>query len=98
MKLLARTLIQATVVVALIPLMRGSVLASPAFASPFLASDAGSQPFSVAVGDLNGDGTPDLAVANYNTFSVSVLLGQGDGTFASRTQYPAGSGPYSIAI
>jgi hypothetical protein len=38
----------------------------------------------VAVGDFNGDGTPDLAVADYGfmgTPGVSVLLGHGDGTF-----------------
>ena len=35
---------------------------------------AGSGPYSVAVGDLNGDGKPDLAVANYNDNNVSVLL------------------------
>jgi len=35
---------------------------------------AGSNPWSVAVGDFNGDGKPDLAVANYGSNSVSVLL------------------------
>ena len=35
----------------------------------------------MAVGDFNGDGKPDLAVTNYYNYSVSVLLGNGDGTF-----------------
>ena len=35
---------------------------------------AGSSPLSVAVGDFNGDGKPDLAVANYGSASVSVLM------------------------
>ena len=35
----------------------------------------------MAVGDFNGDGKADLAVANYSDNSVSVLLGNGDGTF-----------------
>ena len=35
----------------------------------------------VAVGDFNGDGKPDLAVANQDSNSVSVLLGNGDGDF-----------------
>src|SRR5713226_1273541 len=42
----------------------------------------GGSPFSVAVGDFNGDGKPDLAVAGDN---VSILLGHGDGTFGSPT-------------
>ena len=35
---------------------------------------AGSAPWSVAVGDFNGDGKPDLAVANWNSNNVSVLI------------------------
>src|SRR3989442_1694874 len=42
---------------------------------------AGSGAVSVAVGDVNGDGRPDLAVANNYSNDVSVLLGNGDGTF-----------------
>jgi cysteine-rich repeat protein len=41
----------------------------------------GAVPVAVAVGDLNGDGTLDLATANFNSFDVSILLGNGDGTF-----------------
>src|SRR4051812_33535631 len=43
--------------------------------------DASSSPISVAVGDFNRDGLPDLAVANYYGNNVSVLVGNGDGTF-----------------
>ena len=42
---------------------------------------AGDGPSSVAIGDLNGDTHPDLAVANQYSDNVSVLLGNGDGTF-----------------
>src|SRR5215471_10582327 len=38
-------------------------------------------PAAVAVADFNGDGIPDIATANFNTDSVSVLLGNGDGSF-----------------
>jgi hypothetical protein len=34
----------------------------------------GSFPYSVAVGDFNGDGKPDLAVANSDSNNVSVLI------------------------
>lgn len=48
----------------------------------------GTDPVSIAVGDFNGDGRLDLAVANvYNGTggnTVSVLLGRPDGTFASK--------------
>jgi hypothetical protein len=40
----------------------------------------GENPSSVAIGDLNGDQVPDLAVANIDSDNVSVLLGLGDGT------------------
>lgn len=65
---------------------------------------------SVAVGDFNHDGVPDLAVANYCGNSpiscqqgpvqgtVSVLLGNGDGTFRNHMDYAVGDWPYSIAI
>ncbi len=45
---------------------------------------AGDFPGSVAVGDFNGDGFVDLAVANGYCHFVSILLGNGDGTFRPR--------------
>ena len=55
-------------------------------------------PFSVAVGDFNGDGKPDLAVANSFAGNVSVLLGNGTGGFTGPTNFPAGSDPASVAV
>src|SRR2546426_653398 len=74
--------------------------AGPLFAVPFLSFDTASDPVSVAIGDLNGDGRADLATAN-STFSsntVSVLLGTGDGSFGAKTDYGTGSDPRSVAI
>ena len=53
----------------------------------------GSRP--VAVGDFNLDGKPDLAVWTGQSIAVSVLLGNGDGTFAAEVDYPTGSTPQS---
>ena len=52
----------------------------------------------MAVGDVNGDGKPDLVVANYGDNSVSVLLGNGDGTFLPRPAYATGSSPFAVAV
>src|SRR5439155_24866489 len=52
---------------------------------------------TVAIGDLNGDGKLDLAVTNLST-AVTVLLGNGDGSFGARIDYGAGNSPNSAAI
>jgi Bacterial Ig-like domain (group 3)/FG-GAP-like repeat len=60
-----------------------------------------TDPISIVVGDFNGDGIPDLAVANNNTNTlnyVTVLLGNGDGTFQTALDFLIGSGPASVAV
>src|SRR5262245_29695172 len=54
---------------------------------PAVPYGAGDGPFSVAVGDFNGDTKRDLAVANENSDNVSVLLGNGDGSFQNAATY-----------
>src|SRR5207344_2956977 len=56
------------------------------------------QAYSVALGDLSGDGDADLAYVNGSTHTISVRLNQGDGTFGAATDYPTDSYPYGIAI
>ena len=51
----------------------------------------GTSPQSVASGDFRGNGRLDVAVANRGTNSVSVLLSNGDGTFAAPVSYPLGA-------
>jgi len=58
----------------------------------------GRNPDSVAIGDLNGDGKPDLVTANVYAFTVSVLANRGDGSFQAKRDYEAGDGPVSVAI
>jgi predicted NUDIX family NTP pyrophosphohydrolase len=76
---------------------------APSFAGPRFYGTAGFT-YSVAIGDLNGDGKPDLATANSHQYfpSVSVLLNRGNGRFRARVDYEAGGGrygtPYSVAI
>ena len=48
--------------------------------------------------DLDGDSCPDLATANENSDNASVLINNGDGTFAAAVNYSAGDEPESIAI
>jgi FG-GAP-like repeat/FG-GAP repeat len=55
-------------------------------------------PWSVAIGDLNGDGILDIATPLYMSNTVSVLLGVGDGTFTGAVTYDVGSGPTGVAI
>ena len=59
---------------------------------------AGYDPLSVAVGDFNGDGVPDLVVANRGFNNVSVLLGNGDGTFQTPVAFATGARPQSVAV
>ena len=59
----------------------------------------GSFAYSLAVGDVNGDGKLDLVVANAGSTTVGVLLGNGDGTFATAVTYDSGGYfPESVAI
>jgi hypothetical protein len=58
----------------------------------------GSEPTAVATGDFNGDGIPDLVVANENNNNISVMLGNGDGTFQNQKTWSVGHTPESIVV
>ena len=57
----------------------------------------GVQPDRIVAGNFTGDGHLDLAVANSGDNTVSVLLGNGHGTFQPQVTYAVGSYPYAIA-
>ncbi len=48
--------------------------------------------------DVNGDGRPDLLVANSSDNTVSVFLGKGDGTFQPAVTYNTVTEPAAIAV
>jgi len=54
------------------------------------------RPVSVAIADLDGNGKLDLAVVDFTDSVVSVLLGNGNGTFGGPTAYGVGGHPFSI--
>ena len=61
----------------------------------------GSLPYSVAIGDIDGDGKSDVVVANSNDNTVSVLLNTGSPgniSFAAQTTFATGVTPQSVAI
>ncbi len=73
---------------------------------PALIAAAGKNPFSIAVGDFNGDGHLDVVVTNnginpaggWLAGTVSVLLGNGDGTFQQHVDYATGDDPEFVAV
>ncbi|MFM9995706.1 MAG: FG-GAP-like repeat-containing protein [Phycisphaerales bacterium] len=49
-------------------------------------------------GDFDRDGDPDIVVANINTHTLSILLGNGDGTYGPQQQIPVGQTPRGVAV
>jgi hypothetical protein len=79
------------------------VTCNPLASSSFAATnfDAGNHPASIAVGDFNRDGLQDLAIANRGVSdwgNVSILSGNGTGSFSAPSYFGAGVSPYSVAV
>ncbi len=71
---------------------------APAAFLPKQTFTTGSAPDAVALGDLNGDGELDVVVANRQSDSVSVLLGNGNGTFQTQNTVAVGGNPDAVAL
>ena len=69
----------------------------PAEHSPFAV---GNQPYPLALGDLNRDGSLDVVTPNVGSASVSVLLGDGRGRFVAVRTGPVRvtARPYFVAL
>lgn len=56
----------------------------------------GKDLYAIVAADFNGDGKLDLAVTDYGSNTVMILLGNGDGTFGAPSTITVGNQPYSI--
>ncbi|MBN8644495.1 MAG: VCBS repeat-containing protein, partial [Planctomycetes bacterium] len=75
---------------------------NPSFAVSSTLTNVGVNPVSLAVSDLNADGTVDLAVANsgivgFDAGNARILTNNGSGTFSNGTVLATGFNPVSIA-
>jgi len=75
------------------------------FQAPTEFATAAGIPMALAVADFNSDGKPDLAIVNgkyldgsSGSNTVSILLGNGDGTFQTHVDYPTGTSPTSVVV
>ena len=57
-----------------------------------------NSPVALAMADFNGDGHPDMVVANQESNTISIFLGLGDGTFPTRTDITVGKAPSAVAV
>lgn len=85
-------------------LLAGVVMTSPSFTAgqcigplfPGQSFAVGDYPNSVTAGDFNGDGLTDLATAHTLDDILSVVQGNGDGTFQAPQTFPVGASPLNV--
>ena len=68
------------------------------FKQEIRSSGTTGRPFAIASADLNRDGHPDVAVAQWYTDDVAILPGVGDGTFDNPVYYAVGEQPYALLL
>jgi len=77
--------------------LHGAAYASRGFL-PAVNYGVGKQPLQVAIGDLNGDRRPDLVVVDQQSNDLTLLLGNGDGTFSAGKSLLVGPVPQFVAV
>jgi hypothetical protein len=75
-----------------------TVVAGPSLGFDPVVSSPGTTTVAIATADFNGDGKQDLVMATSTTSTVTVYLGNGDGTFQAGTPYSVGNYPISLAV
>jgi Ca2+-binding RTX toxin-like protein len=71
---------------------------SGGFLTPPAQYNTGGAAYSVEVGDFNGDGSLDLVTSNYYSDNISVLLGDGSGSFGSANLFDVGDAPEGLGV
>lgn len=66
--------------------------------SPKTEYPVSNYPYSLAAGDFNKDGYPDLALAHFFTQTMGILLNNGAGGFLPVVTYPSGNGSHDIKV
>ena len=69
--------------------------------APKVDFTTGTSPNSISIGDIDGDGKPDMVITNVNSFDVSVFRNTcslGVISFATAINFPTGFNPYSVII
>lgn len=67
--------------------------------APVQANDpTGTGPVAAVMGDLNGDGRTDLVVANRTAGTISVMLGNGNGSLQNKVDYTVGATPNGLVL
>src|SRR5262245_48511579 len=80
----------------LLEILESRTLPALSFAAA-VSYSVGTEPTVEVVGDLNTDGKLDAVVTNKVDSTISVLLGNGDGTFAAGGTFGTGLHPFAIA-
>jgi hypothetical protein len=86
----AALLLSLVLVAARVPAVGADSLTMP------VSYSVGSQPWGVAVADVDGGGEVDIAVSNRGDHTVAVLYGNGDGTFGNAEEHAVGADPWAV--